>query len=704
MNLKNVFKNNKVIAGISILAIGASAILASAFFTDVESKTVRATAGTVDIQLTDKSNLDSDGDGILNPGDTGTLAYTIENIGSKSIDAKTLIGITSDNILNQEDPEYTLSGEGITKEPTFSEDGKTINYEVDPVVINGTIETEPEANGTSSDQSFVFTFDIDSKNAFQDDNVVVNYTVYAKQHRNTEDSDWAELIDTVIGEPGDDEEIDIPETDGYEINSTNFPSSVIMADAVEFDVNEDGKISVDEKQESYTPSASVNDSFKGADKLSDKLVITNQENSLNVNEAADITEVIANDMGLNEVVVDDLTNLEVLEVKNNNLTEIYLSNNDKLTSLNITGNTGMTSLDLSNNTNIKDLSVGSDSNITEIKLPVSDSVNVNDLLKDFGDATWTDGENDVNEGTSANGQTITLKPDVQCIPIDEEHFPDEVFRQYVLDNIDTNKDNQLCDPERLAVETINNLSSKGISDLTGIGYFENLKELTCNGNNITELDLSNNKELINLNCYRNTNLSSLNILSCSKLTTLNCYDCNLTELDLSNKESLYSLTCNGNNIKDLDLSNCAELITLNCYENNITELDVSKNTKLKNLNCHGNELVELDIKENTLLETLSCSNCNLIELDVSNNPNITNLTCGNNQIKELDLSNLENLTNLNCLSDSLNTITLPNNENTLWINQILRNKSEWQSTNPDDFHGSYISKIPAVGQTLTKIS
>ena len=65
MNL-NKFKNKKVIAGASVLALGASVLLASAFFTDKETNTVRATAGTVDIELTDNSAIDADDDGILN--------------------------------------------------------------------------------------------------------------------------------------------------------------------------------------------------------------------------------------------------------------------------------------------------------------------------------------------------------------------------------------------------------------------------------------------------------------------------------------------------------------------------------------------------------------------------------------------------------------------------------------------------------------
>ena len=41
------------------------------------------------------------------------------------------------------------------------------------------------------------------------------------------------------------------------------------------------------------------------------------------------------------------------------------------------------------------------------------------------------------------------------VPVDEEHFPDDVFRAYVAQNIDTSGDTLLSDAEREAVTVIN---------------------------------------------------------------------------------------------------------------------------------------------------------------------------------------------------------------------------------------------------------
>ena len=48
-----------------------------------------------------------------------------------------------------------------------------------------------------------------------------------------------------------------------------------------------------------------------------------------------------------------------------------------------------------------------------------------------------------------------------------------------------------------------NVGKKGISDLTGIEYFTELKSLSCNNNNITSLDLSKNTALKSLSGYGN---------------------------------------------------------------------------------------------------------------------------------------------------------------------------------------------------------
>lgn len=62
----------------------------------------------------------------------------------------------------------------------------------------------------------------------------------------------------------------------------------------------------------------------------------------------------------------------------------------------------------------------------------------------------------------------------------------------------------------------------------------------------------------------------------------------LTELDLSNNTDLVVLYCNNNKLKDLDLSNNTKLKWFNLDDNILTDLDLSNNTELCFLSAINN--------------------------------------------------------------------------------------------------------------------
>ena len=67
------------------------------------------------------------------------------------------------------------------------------------------------------------------------------------------------------------------------------------------------------------------------------------------------------------------------------------------------------------------------------------------------------------------------------------------------------------------------------------------------------------------------------------------------------------LYCNGNQLTDLDVSKNTALTSLGCAYNHLTALDVSQNTSLTTLYCSKNQLTALDVSKNTALTTLACS-------------------------------------------------------------------------------------------------
>ena len=307
----------------------------------------------------------------------------------------------------------------------------------------------------------------------------------------------------------------------------------------------------------------------------------------------------------------------------------------------------------------------------------------------------------------------------ETIAVDEDHFPDENFRTYILQNIDENKDKSLTEEECQKVTSID-VKNSGIRNLSGIKYFTSLKYLYCNKNQLTELDVSYNTVLRYLNCADNqlsgldlsmnavlqtvycdnNSISSLDLshnpeldrLMCSNngLTELdltsnpemNTFDCSknsLTKLDLSIHSRMDYLKCNDNNLTELRVDNCSKLRTLYCYRNKLTELTLNGKSELTTLNCEQNNLTDLELKGVTKLpfiqcdynplssldvsqcaslEVLYCRNCSLTSLDLSSNSKLRDLDCRNNQITQLNLNGCSNLKQICCYSNFLNSLDL----------------------------------------------
>ena len=161
------------------------------------------------------------------------------------------------------------------------------------------------------------------------------------------------------------------------------------------------------------------------------------------------------------------------------------------------------------------------------------------------------------------------------VAINSANFPDSVFRQYVLDNADTNDDNILSLSEINAVTSVN-VSDSSIQSLKGIEYFTSLNHLNCRYNQLTSLDVSKNTALTSLYCDENQ-LSSLDVSKNTKLTQLNCCYNQLTSLDVSKNTSLRYLSFNNNHIAGIDLSKNYYIYSLG-YGDNVTEVKANSNT------------------------------------------------------------------------------------------------------------------------------
>ena len=248
-----------------------------------------------------------------------------------------------------------------------------------------------------------------------------------------------------------------------------------------------------------------------------------------------------------------------------------------------------------------------------------------------------------------------------CIVVSEAPaFPDEVFRQYVYKNFDTDWNGVLSRREAMAVTRIS--LDYDCQTLSGIGYFQNLYSLSCSNNLLRELDLSNNLSLSDLNCYSNR-ITTIDVSNNAYLFALNCHSNQLTSLDVSNNPYLDVLWCSSNQLTMIDVSHNPILRELNCSDNPLTTIDVSNNPNLAILSCCENQLTSLDVSNNPKLASLDCSSNQLTTLDISNNPNLGFLYCSSNQLTTLDVSNNLHLTELKCFSNQLTTLDVSNNPN-----------------------------------------
>ena len=246
------------------------------------------------------------------------------------------------------------------------------------------------------------------------------------------------------------------------------------------------------------------------------------------------------------------------------------------------------------------------------------------------------------------------------IAINEKNFPDENFRDYVAGEWDKNQDKYFS-PSEIANAKWISCDNKEISNLKGIEFFTNIWLLECYYNNLTTIDLSNNKKLSYINCHHNQ-LKELDVSGLPLLKTFYCGHNALPSIDVSKNEKLEDFDCQDNHLDTLDVSQNKELVKLSCGTNNLTELDVRENKKLKELSCYESKLSNLDLRNQTELEVLKCWKNPLSVLDVSANTKLKELYVSKTNLTELNVSantDLETLfaseTNLTELNISANT-------------------------------------------------
>ena len=359
---------------------------------------------------------------------------------------------------------------------------------------------------------------------------------------------------------------------------------------------------------------------------------------------------------------------------------------------------------------------------------------VEELLKN-PEATATPAPSEATPGEVETSEEAGNTAEItESVEINETNFPDPIFRQYVADNFDTDKNGVLSQEE---IARVTDISVGGqydnpseLKSLKGIEFFQNLQKLDCHSTQVSELDVSKNVNLQNLNCYNAQKITKLDVsknialesLSCSNtqisqldvsknvaLESLSCDNTQISELDVSKNVALESLSCSNTQISELDISNNINLQVLFCQYTPISELNVDNNVNLTNLDCFNTKISKLDVSKNVALINLLCSDTQISELDVSNNTKLKVLSCGNTQIQSLDVSNNLQLERLSCIETGINQLDISKNVKLLILDVTNTELTELNVANNPELlwiycTGTVISKLDLYNNTkLTEL-
>ena len=446
-----------------------------------------------------------------------------------------------------------------------------------------------------------------------------------------------------------------------EINATNFPDEKFRnwilaesygADGILTDAEIAGVTEINVSSKGISDLTGI-EYFTALEKLN---CYNNQLTALDVSKNTALKELYCDYNQLTALNVSGCTALEGLSCSNNQLTALDVSKNTALKELRCNGNQ-LTTLDVSKNTALRVLfcygnKIQGEGMQTLVNNLYDRSSIGQGYMYVYKNEAPTGNEMTTSQVTAAmaknwkpmmsdngGGTYVSYPGGDPGIAINKTNFPDEKFRNWILDQT-YGTDGSLTKDEIAAVTEIS-VYGKGISDLTGIEYFTALTYLSCGSNQLTALDVSKNTALKNLRCNGNQ-LTALNVSKNTALTLLMCNNNKLTALDVSKNTALGVLYCSSNQLTVLDVSKNTALGTLECSDNQLTALDVSKNTALKNLECSLNQLTALDVSKNTQLEQLFCYGNQLTILDVSKNTALQYLCCYGNKIRGAGMATLVN--------------------------------------------------------------
>ena len=340
-----------------------------------------------------------------------------------------------------------------------------------------------------------------------------------------------------------------------------------------------------------------------------------------------------------EIILDNCKNLTSIDLwKCNNLTKLSLTGCSSLASVICRNSDSLTSIDLSSSTELTYLSFSDLSILTDVNLSANNKLEHIDI-----------------HSTALTNLNISDKLNLTYV----ECIGNENLENLVITN---------C-PE---LEFLN--CSKCNLEALNVSSCSKLRTLYCDQNLLTSLNVESDS-LTSLDCSVNmlggtldlTAFTKLSDLDCGdnmleklllppSVSTLGCYRNNLSDLDISDKLNLIEIQCSENKKLKKLVFNCPELEVLLCNECSLEALNISSCRKLDELNCVQNQLTSLDVAPDSLT-SLDCSQ-NMLGgmLDLTAFTKLNYLACDNNMLEKLLLP--PSVSILTCTTNNLSDLDI----------------------------------------------
>lgn len=205
-------------------------------------------------------------------------------------------------------------------------------------------------------------------------------------------------------------------------------------------------------------------------------------------------------------------------------------------------------------------------------------------------------------------------------------FPDAAFKQALVanTNINTNGDNEIDMIEAASYSGGLGFANIQIYDFTGLQEFQNIIAFDCAGNNVvSQLDVSNNYNILSLSCSDCPSLLSLTTGANFQLNYIDASNCSISTLTLPQNNGITSIDVSNNNLTSVGALNYSQLEYLNVANNPLgnSSVTISPLAPL-NLNMSGTNLTSGNFSSLINLTDLTISDCGgLTSLNIANGSN-----------------------------------------------------------------------------------